>query len=450
MARAGAAQKSFVLGAWRIDPGAGSLAPRVGGEAIRLEPRQMDLLLLLAGSGGRVVSKDEIVAQVWGGRAIGDDTLASAVSKLRKVLGATKTDKYIETLSKRGYRLVATVGEGAPADAAASIHAPTNGARTAETSKAEALIAHGLAALKVPLPASLAEARLYFDGAIEADPTSAVAQAGLAEVYLTQSFAGVAPASVLMPAAKGAARAATALDPTLSQGFATLGAALLIGDRDFTGADEALARAVGLDPANAYAQRIRAFAFMSVGRFAEAERAARTAADLEPFSLIGRSVLLRVLTLARRWRAVVAEARSVLDRAPQSPEAWSAKGWAHQWLGEEREAIAAFLESLKAWSVGDDDLARLMRARADGGFEAFAAATADLFERQSMVFRPRPLDIAMLRAAAGQTDQAFAMLELAADRDDPFLLALPWLPHLDRLRNDHRFNALVERVRLVR
>ena len=449
MARGRAGQKSFALGAWRVDPGAGEIAPRVGGESIRLEPRQMDLLLLFAGAAGRVVSKDEIVAQVWGGRAIGDDTLASAVSKLRKVLGACKSDPYIETLSKRGYRLVAAVGEGAPTAVAQSAP-PSNGARSGDASKAAELVAQGLAALKVPLPANLAQARLYFDGALEADPTSAAAQAGLAEVFLTQNFAGMAPAAVLMPAAKGAARAATALDPTLSQGFAVLGAALLIGDRDFEGAEEALSRAVGLDPTNAYAHRIRAFAFMAMGRFAEAERAARTATDLEPFSLIGRSVLLRVLSVARRWRAVIAEARSVLDRAPQSPEAWSSKGWAHQWLGEEREAIDAFLESLKAWSVGEDDLDRLIQAYTAGGFEAFASTAADLFERRSMVFRPRPLDIAMLRAAAGETDRAFAALTLAVEKDDPFLLALPWIPHLDRLRNDHRFNALAERVRLVR
>ncbi len=90
------------------------------------------------------------------------------------------------------------------------------------------------------------------------------------------------------------------------------------------------------------------------------------------------------------------------------------------------------------------------RAHADGGFEGFAEAAAALFERQTMVFRPRPLDIAMLHAAAGQTDQAFAALAVAAEKDDPFLLALPWIPHLDRLRNDHRFNAITERVRLVR
>jgi hypothetical protein len=82
--------------------------------------------------------------------------------------------------------------------------------------------------------------------------------------------------------------------------------------------------------------------------------------------------------------------------------------------------------------------------------EAMFAATADLFEAQTLLFKPRPLDVAMLRAGAGQTDQAFAALDRALALDDPYLLALPYLPHLDRLRNDHRFGRLLERVRPVR
>lgn len=65
------------------------------------------------------------------------------------------------------------------------------------------------------------------------------------------------------------------------------------------------------------------------------------------------------------------------------------------------------------------------------------------------MFVPRPLDIAMLRAAAGDAPAAFAALERAAERDDPVLLLLPYLPHLDRLRNDARFTALIARTRLV-
>ena len=81
-------QRPFRFGAWRVDPARGVLTGD-GGEEARLEPRLMDLLLLFAGSGGRVLSKDQIVEAVWEGRAIGDDTLAAAISRLRRALGET-------------------------------------------------------------------------------------------------------------------------------------------------------------------------------------------------------------------------------------------------------------------------------------------------------------------------------------------------------------------------
>ena len=65
------------------------------------------------------------------------------------------------------------------------------------------------------------------------------------------------------------------------------------------------------------------------------------------------------------------------------------------------------------------------------------------------MFVPRPMDMAMLRANAGQADAAFAALEEAVRRDDPVTLLVPWLPHLDRLRNDPRFATILARLRLV-
>src|SRR6185437_14644080 len=99
-------QRPFVLGGWHVDPALGTLSR--DGQQSRLEPRLMELLLLFAASPGRVLAKDEIAAVVWGGRAIGDDTLAAAVSRLRSALGESKERRFIETLPKRGYRLVAT------------------------------------------------------------------------------------------------------------------------------------------------------------------------------------------------------------------------------------------------------------------------------------------------------------------------------------------------------
>ena len=99
-----ATQQPFEFGEWRVDPTRGTLS--AAGQDVRIEPKLMDLLVLFAGSGGRVLSKDEIVEAAWDGRAIGDDTLASAISRLRSALGETAERRFIETVPKRGYRVL--------------------------------------------------------------------------------------------------------------------------------------------------------------------------------------------------------------------------------------------------------------------------------------------------------------------------------------------------------
>ena len=70
----------------------------------------MDLLAFLASRGGRVVSRDEIIDAVWEGRFIAEATLTRAIADLRRALGdSQRAPQYIETIPKRGYRLVADV-----------------------------------------------------------------------------------------------------------------------------------------------------------------------------------------------------------------------------------------------------------------------------------------------------------------------------------------------------
>jgi DNA-binding winged helix-turn-helix (wHTH) protein len=427
----------FLLGDWLVDPMRGVLKRRDGDAETRLEPQAMDLLLLFAARAGKVVAKDEIIAGVWRGRAIGDDTLASAISKLRLALGETKSKRYIETLPKRGYRLLAQ-----PEGDAASGH-------LAEKSEAGSLIARGRAALRMPTPSGLAQARVYFEAATNTAPGRADAHLGLADVLLLQNFMGQGDANVLLPAARAAARAALALDENLAPAWAALGYATLLIERDFAAADTSLRKAIALDLGLPLARRQRSFALLCVGRFVDAEREARAAIEIEPLSLSARGDLLQALLIARRYAHVVAEAKRALSLSPQASDAWFAKGWAHRFLGEEREAVDALFEGLKNWSADPATLADLRKAHESGGFEGLCAASAALFERQRVLLPVRPMDIAMLRALAGDADAAFAALDEAAARGDPFLLLLPHLPHLDRLRNDPRFSALMEKVRMV-
>jgi len=101
--------RGFTVGEWQADRADGTLTG--SGTQQRLEPKVMDLLILLAGQEGRVVSRDDIMTALWPGLVVGEDSLARTVSKLRQALGDdAKAPTYIETIAKRGYRLLADVG----------------------------------------------------------------------------------------------------------------------------------------------------------------------------------------------------------------------------------------------------------------------------------------------------------------------------------------------------
>src|SRR5438105_6237884 len=96
------------IGAWEVDRGNNEL--RRGGETVRLEPKVIEVLTCLAARPGQAVSREELLSTVWPDVVVGDDALTQAIIKLRKALGDDAHDpKYIETISKRGYRLIARV-----------------------------------------------------------------------------------------------------------------------------------------------------------------------------------------------------------------------------------------------------------------------------------------------------------------------------------------------------
>ena len=96
------------IGNWQVD---GPACRIVHGEnVVGLEPKVMDLLLFLADQPNEVVSRDALLAELWPGVVVGEDTLARTVSKLRQALADdVKQPEYIETIPKRGYRLIAEV-----------------------------------------------------------------------------------------------------------------------------------------------------------------------------------------------------------------------------------------------------------------------------------------------------------------------------------------------------
>ena len=101
------------LGDWTATPEL-NLLERDGCSS-KLEPRTMDLLVYLVNRAGEVVTTHEVMAQVWRGRVVEDSAVYKRINQLRKALGDdSRAPTFIETIPKRGYRLIAPVESGLP------------------------------------------------------------------------------------------------------------------------------------------------------------------------------------------------------------------------------------------------------------------------------------------------------------------------------------------------
>jgi adenylate cyclase len=103
-------KEPVLIGDWLADPRDDSLTR--GNERVKLEPRTMRLLMRLAQAPGIVVSQDELLESVWTGLVVGPASVYQSMSQLRKMLGDVEEPaRYIETVARKGYRLVAKVSK---------------------------------------------------------------------------------------------------------------------------------------------------------------------------------------------------------------------------------------------------------------------------------------------------------------------------------------------------
>ena len=110
---------SFRLDELAIDPRAGEITGPVGRE--KLDPKVMDVLVMLARDAGRVVLREDLIAGVWPDTVVTDEALSRCIYELRRQLSSAGGERYkamLETLPKRGYRLNAAVTPAAAGDGA--------------------------------------------------------------------------------------------------------------------------------------------------------------------------------------------------------------------------------------------------------------------------------------------------------------------------------------------
>lgn len=117
---------TLTFGTFTLDPAGAQLSQH--GRAVALRPKAFDVLMALARRPGELLSKDDLLDAVWGTRFVSEGVVKSAVAELRAALADdAQAPRWIQTVSRRGYRFVGEVSEavfeaapGAPPPAAAT------------------------------------------------------------------------------------------------------------------------------------------------------------------------------------------------------------------------------------------------------------------------------------------------------------------------------------------
>lgn len=284
--------------------------------------------------------------------------------------------------------------------------------------------------------------------AIDLDPEYALAYVGLADTYafLGSAYFDAAPPKEDMLRAKAEALKALELDSTLAEAHCALGFVKGWYEWDWPGAEQALRRALELNPNYATGHQRYGWYLLSMGRLEEALAEMKRAQELDPLSRIININVGAVLYYQQRYDEALKQFRQVgeMDPSFRLNHVWP--GWAYAAKGAFPEAIAEFQQEQTPW---EQSVWGLGYSYAKSGQPDAARAILIRLEVLAKQRYVSPSAFILIHTALGEKEQAFAGLEKAYDARDFDLCLLKVDPKLDSLRADPRFTHLLRRVGLA-
>jgi TolB-like protein/tetratricopeptide (TPR) repeat protein len=281
----------------------------------------------------------------------------------------------------------------------------------------------------------------HFNRAIALDPEFALAYAWLANTHGRQAVFRVVPARAGIRQQRAEALKALSLDDSLPDAHWNL-ALIASFNGDDAEYDRHEARVLALDPNFAPAYIERANRLLVQQRFDEANAAFAKALELDPMSPLLQSSYAMHLHLIGRNEQALPLLLNLTEQFPDYANAYPFLAIVYSHLGRHEEALAAIAQATPESNPNLPLWTGLVLARA--GRTAEARAIADQADERAKVRYVATYYRAQVRAALGERDAAFSLLEQGV-RDDEWM---PWLssdPGFDPLRSDPRFAALVEK-----
>jgi DNA-binding winged helix-turn-helix (wHTH) protein/Flp pilus assembly protein TadD len=293
-------------------------------------------------------------------------------------------------------------------------------------------------------PAWLRKARTAFEEALAGDPRLAAAHSGLADTMVLLALYGTEPAHEAWPIARRASERAVELAPGLASVHISHGFVRLFQDWDWQGAGAELERAAKLQPDSPEVLQWHALYFAMLGRFDEALQRIARAQQLDPMSLTANTGLGFHLYLTQQHNPEIEPFLRTLELDPGYALAHWALGLAYERRGMHKEAARSNAKAVELAQDGPMLEANLARSLALAGREAAARKLLRKL-RDAGVSAYR---LATIQLALGDEKAALSELERAAAERDHWMVWLKVDPMLDPLREDPRFPALLQAVRL--
>lgn len=286
----------------------------------------------------------------------------------------------------------------------------------------------------------------YFRRAIELDPLYAPAYAALATAYDLMGFFSMAAPADCFPRARVAALRAIELDPKWAPAYAALAYASVFYEWDFRKAEDLFRKCIDLDPQYPIGLLWYTNLLLFERRFDEATEAINRAQALDPLSSI--------ITMSHGWTAMfqgqhewaLREYRKTTDFDPDFHVAHWMASWCMTELGRHDEAVASVTKAIEASKGLLVCYPSLARAHALAGRKDEARRVLAELEAKSPARFVEPLDVALAYEALGERDTAFAWLDRAFRERSHWLVAMGVDPRFDSLRGDARFVELMKKV----
>ena len=292
-------------------------------------------------------------------------------------------------------------------------------------------------------PEGMASAIQYLQQAIARGPGYAPAHAELASCYTDNSYLEYLPPLEIYPKAKAAAIRAVEIDDQLAEAHTALAAVYYQMDWKFLEAENALKRAIELNPNNLRTLIYYAWMLGEIGRFEEAMVPAHRAQELDPLSAMANIAVAEIYYLSRNYDEAIKEYSKNLDLSPNDPLMYYFLAWPYEQKGMFEKAIALLERAVTLSEGAPVYLSALGHTYALAGKRDEALKILEQLEGLSEPIPPSSFHIALVHVGLGNDDSAFQLLEEAFREKALHLIYLKVGPKFDRLRSDPRFDDLL-------